>query len=101
MTDFEKVIEHLNEEYTEKYNKLKWLRDSGRSGDAVDELYSYCDQLEKAIDFLEDAPEQIEELESEVEELNHFRDAVETIARVQNKLNLNNDEDDPDYLGEG
>lgn len=88
MTDFEKVIEFLKEEYQEKYNKLKWLQDSGRSGDAVDELYSYCDQLEKAIDFLEDAPEQIEKLESEVEILKSYKDVVETIARVTKDLNL-------------
>jgi len=84
-TDFEKVIQLLNEEYREQYDKLKWLRDSGREGDAVDELSSYCDQLENAVDFLEDVPEQLENLKSEVKKLKHFEDVVETIARVIKK----------------
>lgn len=88
MTDFEKVIEFLKEEYQEKYNKLKWLKDSGRSGDVVYELYSYCDQLEKAIDFLEDGPEQIEKLDAEVEELKSYKDVVEIIARVTKDMDI-------------
>lgn len=88
MTNFEKVIDHLNEEYAEQNDKLKRLRDSGRSGDVIDELYSYCDQLSNAIDFLEDTPEELEKLVCKVEELNHFKDAVETIARVTKDMDV-------------
>lgn len=54
----------------------------------VDDIYSYCDQLEKAIDFLEDAPEQMEKLEDEVEKLRSYKDVVETIARVAKDMGI-------------